>query len=86
MSRVAAQPDLFIAPPEAAPPPPDPISELTALLARLRATAAPPWPTVSAAMQEEYRALGLARQAGAEGAALAAAILEQTERLLAMTD
>lgn len=86
MPRVAAQPDLFAPPAQPAPKAPDPIAELTALLARLRATATPPWPTVSAAMQEEYRALGLAREAGAEGAALAAAILEQTERLLAMTD
>jgi hypothetical protein len=37
-------------------------------------------------MAEELRALGLARQAGAEGAALAAAILVETERLLAATD
>ena len=86
MSRVAAQPDLFSPPPEVPPPPADPMAELTDLLARLRAASTPPWPTISAAMQEEYRALGLAREAGAECAALAAAILEQTERLLAMTD
>jgi hypothetical protein len=86
MSRVAPQPDLFAPPPEPAPPPADPIAELTALLDHLRAAAAPPWPTISAAMQEEYRALALARQAGDAGAALAAAILRETERLLAMTD
>ncbi len=86
MPRVAAQSDLFAAPPQVPPPAPDPMAELTALLARLRAADVPPWPTISAAMQDEYRALGLGREAGAEGAALAAAILEQTERLLAMTD
>lgn len=86
MPRVAAQSDLFAPPPQVPPPAPDPMAELTALLARLRAADVPPWPTISAAMQDEYRALGLAREAGAEGAVLAAAILEQTERLLAMTD
>ncbi len=86
MSRVAAQPDLFApqAPPER--PPPDPIAELAAQLARLRATPAPPWDTASAAMAEEHHAIGLARHAGPEAAALAAAILRETERLLAMTD
>jgi hypothetical protein len=37
-------------------------------------------------MAEELRALGLARRAGPEGEALAAAILAETERLLAATD
>lgn len=86
MSRVAPQPDLFAPASAPAAPPADPIGELTALLAHLRAAAAPPWPSISAAMQDEYRALGLARDAGPAGAALAAAILQQTERLLAMTD
>jgi hypothetical protein len=35
---------------------------------------------------EEHRALGLARRAGPEGEALAAAFLAETERLLALTD
>ena len=86
MSRVAAQPDLFAAPESAPEPAPDPIAALIEMRDRLAAAPAPPWPSLSAAMAEEYRALGLARAAGPEGAALAAAILEQTERLLAMTD
>ena len=60
--------------------------ELSALLARLRAAQTPPWPNLSAAIADEYRAIGLAREAGADGAALAAAIMNETERLLAMTD
>lgn len=87
MTRFAAsQPDLFAAPPEAPPPPPDPLAELSALLARLRDADRMPWPDAAAAMAEELRALGLARQAGAQGKALAAAILQETERLLAATD
>ncbi len=45
-----------------------------------------PWPTISAAMQEEYRALWLARQAGPEAAELAAAVTDEFERLMATTD
>jgi hypothetical protein len=96
MSRVARQPDLFAAlesaqesAQQSAPqpsPPPDKLATLAAMHARLAALPAPPWPTLAAAMEEEYRALALARDSGPEGAALAAAILEQTERLLAMTD
>ena len=88
MPRVATQPDLFAAPePRPAPAPaPDPLAALAEIHARLAAAPAPPWPNLSAAMAEEYRALALARQAGPEGAALAHAILQQTERLLAMTD
>ncbi|MDE2582508.1 MAG: hypothetical protein KGL52_12815 [Rhodospirillales bacterium] len=86
MSRVAPQPDLFAPPAAPAPPPPDPIAELSAQLARLRAMPAPPWRTASAAMAEEHHALGLARHAGPQAEALAAAILRETERLLAMTD
>ncbi|MGH7066661.1 MAG: hypothetical protein ACREFO_12345 [Acetobacteraceae bacterium] len=87
MPRVAAQPDLF-APAEPADPlpAPDPVAELAALLARLRAAAEPPWPDAAAAMAEEHRILGLAGQAGAEGRQLAAAILNETERLLSVTD
>lgn len=87
MSRVAAQPDLFASDePAVLPPALDPVAELAALLARLRAATAPPWPDAAAAMAEEHRILGLARQAGAEGSELAAAILDETERLLAATD
>lgn len=89
MSRFApTQADLFAAPPSPVEhePKTDPTAELTALLARLRDAETPPWPTLTAAIEEEYRALGLAREAGAEGAALAAAIMDETERLLSMTD
>ena len=92
MSRFAsAQPDLF-APPVAQPaatppqPEPDPLVELQATLERLQATDVMPWATITAAMQEEYRVMHLARVAGAAGQALAAAIFEHTERLLATTD
>ena len=56
------------------------------MLSALRAAEHPPWPDAAAAMTEERRALGLARLAGAEGQTLAAAILQETERLLAATD
>ncbi|MGH7103872.1 MAG: hypothetical protein ACREFJ_15910, partial [Acetobacteraceae bacterium] len=69
-----------------APAAPDPVAELAALLARLREAADPPWPDAAAAMAEEHRVLGLAGQAGAEGRRLAAAILDETERLLSATD
>ncbi len=81
MPRVAVQPDLFAAA-EPGVTGPDPIATLTDLLARLRAATAPPWADAAAAMAEEHRILGLARQAGEEGSRLAAAILEETERLL----
>ena len=58
-----------------------PLVELADLLAELRAAERLPWPDAAAAMAEEHRALGLARLAGAEGERLAAAILEETERL-----
>jgi len=64
----------------------NPLAELSALLARLRAADHMPWPDAAAAMAEEHRALGLASQAGPEGQRLAAAIFEETERLLAATD
>ena len=87
MSRFApGQPDLFAAPPETEAPTLDPVAELGALLARLRAAERMPWADAAAAMTEELRALGLARRAGAEGEALAAAILQETERLLAKAD
>jgi hypothetical protein len=43
-------------------------------------------PTISAAMQEEYRALWLAKQAGPSAAELAAAVSDEFERLMALTD
>nr|WP_294544050.1 hypothetical protein [uncultured Rhodopila sp.] len=63
-----------------------PLVELADMLAMLRAADHLPWPDAAATMAEERRALGLARLAGPEGEALAAAILEETERLLAATD
>lgn len=80
------QPDLFTPAPEPEPPPPDPLVELDALLTRLRAAERPPWPHAAGAMAEELRALGLARLADPAGAAIAAAILEETERLLTIAD
>ena len=63
-----------------------PLVELADMLAMLRAADHLPWPDAAATMAEERRALGLARLAGPEGEALAAAILEETERLLAATE
>jgi hypothetical protein len=81
------QPDLFAPTADAEPAAPDnPLAELAALLARLRAADRMPWPDAATAMAEELHALGLARQAGPEGRQLAAAILDATERLLATTD
>ena len=82
-----SQPDLFtpaVTPPAA--PAREPMIELTELLAGLRAAKHLPWPDAAAAMAEERRALGLARLAGPEGVRLAAAILQETERLLAATE
>jgi predicted amidohydrolase len=87
MSRFAAgQPDLFApaaAPEPASPPGRPPLEELAEILARLRATEHLPWPTLNAAMAAEQHFLGLARMAGAEGKVLAAAIMDETERLFA---
>jgi hypothetical protein len=69
-----------------APPARAPLAELTDLLAGLRAAERLPWPDAAAAMVEEHRVLGLARLAGAEGERLAAAILEETERLFAAAE
>ncbi len=86
MSRFGpGQPDLF-APEATTEPPTDPLTELRELLARLRATDRMPWPDAAGAVAEELHALGLARQAGAEGQGLAAAILQETERLLSAAD
>jgi hypothetical protein len=87
MSRVASrQSDMFAA--VAAPPALelDPMAELLALLDRLRKAERLPWPDAAGAMAEERRALGLARLAGSEGERLAAAILDETERLLGAAD
>lgn len=83
MSRFAhSQPDLF-APAPRAPAAPEraPLDELADLLAVLRAADRLPWPDVATAMAEERRAYSLGRLAGAEGARLATAIMEETERL-----
>ncbi len=56
------------------------------MLALVRGADRLPWPNLPAVMAEEHRALGLGRLAGAEGEALAAEFLVETERLLAMTD
>jgi len=82
-----SQPDLFAsATTRAAAPASAPLAELAALLATLRAAERLPWPDAAAAMAEERRALGLARLAGAEGERLAAAILQETERLFAASE
>lgn len=85
MARVRPhQPDLFApapVPPQAVEPARAPLDELAALLEGLRRATCLPWPDAAAAMAEERRALGLARLAGPEGERLAAAILEETERL-----
>lgn len=88
MNRVVpTQPDLFTPPAEtSATPEVDPLAELSAMLAMLRAAERLPWPDAAATMAEERRALGLARLAGAEGERLAAAILEETERLFATAE
>jgi hypothetical protein len=83
MARVAPHhPDLF-APPAAAPATPErpPVDELLDLLAMLRGADRLPWPDLSAAMAEEYRAIGLGRRAGPEGERLVSAIMDETERL-----
>jgi hypothetical protein len=86
MSRFApGHPDLFA--PAAAPEPPPsarpPLEELAEILTELRATEHLPWPDLTVAMAEEQRFLRLARMAGAEGQILAAAIMDETERLFA---
>jgi len=63
-----------------------PLAQLADLLASLRTAKRLPWPDAAATMAEERHALGLARLAGAEGEKLAAAILEETERLLAAAE
>jgi hypothetical protein len=83
----ASHPDLFAPAARQAPAAePPPLDQLNDMLAMLRAADHLPWPDAAATMAEERRALGLARLAGPEGEALAAAILEETERLLAATD
>ena len=88
MRRFApSQSDLFA--PTATPaavPTHAPLAELAKLLGSLRVAERLPWPDAAATMAEEQRALGLARLAGEEGERLAAAILEETERLLAAAE
>jgi hypothetical protein len=88
MPRFApSQPDLFVptATPAPEPPPPtrSPLDELADLLAELRAADRLPWPNLTVAAAVEQRYLGLARIAGAEGQKLAAAIMDEAERLFA---
>ena len=81
------QPDLFapVAAPDPEPPAPTrpPLDELADLLAELRAAERLPWPSLNVAAAVEQRYLGLARIAGAEGQKLAAAIMDEAERLFA---
>jgi hypothetical protein len=83
-----SQPDLFAPAPSDAPVPPEraPLDELAELLAVLRAAERLPWPDLTATMEAERRAYGLARLAGAEGALLAAAIMDETERLFSAAE
>jgi len=88
MPRFApGQRDLFAPSVEAATDPPPaarpPLQELADLLAELRATERLPWANLSVAMAVEQHYLGLARIAGAEGQKLAAAIMDEAERLFA---
>jgi hypothetical protein len=85
MSRVA-QADLFAPAPAPVADEPSPLEELRAILARVRAAERLPFVDAAAAMTEELRVVGLGRRAGAEGAALASAILDEMERLHALTD
>jgi hypothetical protein len=83
------QTDLFAnAAPAPAPSPParPPLDELAELLADLKVADNLPWPDLPTAMAVEYRVLGVARLAGDEGARLASAILDETERLFAAAE
>jgi hypothetical protein len=88
MSRFAPNhPDLFAPPPAAAVAPErPPLEELADLLSMLRAADRLPWPDLSSAMAEEYRAIGLGRRAGPEGERLVAAIMDETERLFSAAE
>jgi hypothetical protein len=85
MPRVA-QADLFAPSPAPTADEPPPLEELRAILARVRAADRLPFADAAAAMAEELRVVGLSRRAGPEGAALASAILDEMERLHALTD
>src|SRR5271170_5982325 len=90
MPRFAlAQPDLFAPVATTSEPPSSgrpPLDQLADLLAELRAAERLPWPDLTVAMAEEQRYLALARIAGAEGKKLAAAIMDETERLFAAAE
>lgn len=78
-----SQSDLFAsAETQTAAPTRAPLTELAELLGSLRSAERLPWPDAAATMAEERRALDLARLAGPAGEQLAAAILQETERLL----
>jgi transposase len=59
---------------------------LRALLDKVQTASVLPWQDAASAMVEEHRALWLAKQTGDEGAKLAAAIFEQTERLFSAAE
>jgi hypothetical protein len=83
MSRFApSQPDLFASAPSASVEPErPPLEQLAELLSVLRAAERLPWPDLSTAMAEEYRAISLGRRSGPEGEKVVSAILDETERL-----
>ena len=64
----------------------DPLEELRALVMLVQGAERLPWDGVCATMEQERRALGLARAAGPEGEVLLSAMFAETERLLATTD
>jgi hypothetical protein len=83
MSRFApGQPDLFApAPSVSVEPERPPLEQLAELLSVLRSADRLPWPDLSTALAEEYRAMGLGRRSGPEGERLVSAIMDETERL-----
>ena len=87
MSRfVPGQPDLFApsaAAPRAAGPRTAAAGGTGGNAGRAACHGALPWPNLNVAMAEEQHFLGLARMAGAEGQILAAAIMDESERLFA---
>jgi hypothetical protein len=90
MTRFApVQPDLF-APAELPLPPDeprkDPLTELRELLALVRGATELPWDGLSEAMQQELRALHLAKLSGDEGKALVQAIFQETERIFSTAE
>ncbi len=81
-----AEPDPLAEPAPVGAPERPALEQLAEALAALRAAEQLPWPDVTAAMAEEQRILGLARQAGAEGARLATLFMDESERLFAAAE